>query len=81
MITENDYGLRARISMEEKAIIVQQSLWPKIKNILKFKNSQLMCQDGDEKSSDFEKMRSYCIYDGNCQNLALESLFITLPSG
>mmetsp|Transcript_1112 Transcript_1112/g.2038 ORF Transcript_1112/g.2038 Transcript_1112/m.2038 type:complete len:251 (+) Transcript_1112:1003-1755(+) len=81
MISESDYGLRARISIEEKGIIVQQSLWKPIQEILAYKNSKLTCKEGDPKTTDFEHMRSYCYYDGNCLNLALESLIITLPKG
>ena len=81
MIVESDFGLRARVSVEEKGIIVQQSLWPPIQEILTYKNDHLVCKEGDPKTKDFEHMRSYCYYNGNCLNLALESLLITLPSG
>jgi len=81
MILQSDFGLRARISLEEKGIIITQNAWPPIKEILKYKNIDLICNDGDEKATDFSKMRSYCYYNGNCMSLGLESLFIQIPQG
>ena len=40
-----------------------------------------MCKDGDQKTRDFEQMRSYCYYPGNCAGLGLQSVFITLKDG
>ena len=46
-----------------------------------YKNKNLICKEGNSKTKDFENMRSYCYYEGNCLNLGLESLFLTLPNG
>jgi hypothetical protein len=81
MLIESDFGLRARISIEEKGILVQQTLWQPIKEILEYKNKNLICKEGNNKTKDFENMRSYCYYEGNCLNLGLKSLFITFPDG
>lgn len=79
MITEADFGLRARISIEEKGIYVKQSAWQTIKDEFTSINHDLMCRDGDPRTRDFENMRSYCYYPGNCAGLGLKSVFITLP--
>lgn len=55
-----------------------QSKWEPIKDIIKYKNSNIVCKDGSDRTSDFTKMRSYCYYQGNCMSLGLESLFVTL---
>jgi hypothetical protein len=81
MLIESDFGLRARISIEEKGIIVGQTLWGPIREILEYKNNNLVCQEGNNKTRDFENMRSYCYYEGNCFNLGLNSLFLTFPDG
>lgn len=81
MLIESDFGLRVRISIEEKGIIVQQSLWQPIREILEYKNKNLICKEGNNKTTDFENMRSYCYYEGNCLNLGLNSLFLTFPDG
>ena len=81
MIAQDNTGLRARISVETKGIVVQQSLWPQIKSQLEYKISKLTCKDGDPKTKDFENMRSYCYYDGNCRSMPLESIFFTLRDG
>lgn len=67
--------------MEEKGIIIQQSVWDPVKAMLNQRNNGLVCKDGDSKSNDFSKLRSYCYYPDNCMSLALQSLFITLPGG
>lgn len=81
MLLESDKGLRARISLEEKGIIIQQSLWPPIREILNYQNTGLICTDGDDKSNDFTMLRSYCYFPDNCMTLGVKSLLITLPTG
>lgn len=81
MLAESNFGLRARISVEEKGIIVLQSLWTPIREILEYKNKYLICKDGNSLTTDFENMRSYCYYEGNCLNLGLNSLYISFPNG
>ena len=81
MLASSEFGLRARIAVEEYGIIVLQSLWQPIREILEYRNNFLICKDGNEKSFSFENMRSYCYYEGNCLNLGLNSLYITMPDG
>jgi len=69
------------VSVEEKGIIIQQSQWEPVKEQIKYYNQNLVCSDGNEKTKDYENMRSYCYYQGNCLNLGLQSLFVTLPQG
>ena len=56
-------------------------MWNDVKEMLNYRNQDLQCQDGDPKAFDFDKMRSYCFYKGNCMSMGLESLFVQLPSG
>jgi hypothetical protein len=77
---EEESGFRARVSIEEKGIIVKQKYWPIIEETLKFKNQNLFCKQGNLKTFDYENMRSYCYYDGNCENPGLSSLQIRLPN-
>jgi len=48
---------------------------------LEYRNNFLVCQEGNEKASSFENMRSFCYYEGNCLNLGFKSLYITMPDG
>lgn len=71
-------GIRARISIEERGIIIRQKHWSKISKILQYKNNEIRCIEGHKKSRDAQSMRSYCYYKGSCNSPGLKSLKLTL---
>lgn len=81
VVMYSKFGIRTRISVNEKGIIIKQKHWSQLKEIIDEENPSIVCKDGDTKSSDFDKMRSYCYYVGNCHSLGLDSIKLTLQDG
>jgi hypothetical protein len=81
IVQQSSRGLKVAIDIGESAIIVQQRLWPKVEEILKQTNNNLVCTLGNEKESDPEKHKSFCVYEGNCINLGLSSIFLNMLDG
>lgn len=81
VIMYSRFGIRTKISVNEKGIIIKQKHWPILKEIIDEENPSIVCKDGDTKSSDFDKMRSYCYYIGNCHSLGLDAIKLTLMDG
>jgi hypothetical protein len=44
-------------------------------------NKLLICKEGDPKSADINKMKSVCFYDGSCNNIGLNSIYIGFLDG
>ena len=69
IIDQSNFGLRTEINLNEEALLVSNRVWSRVEKTLKETNNFLNCNEWK------------CTYSGNCNDLGLSSIFITMLDG